>query len=79
MSQSTELLTQIEAATDWEMPVLRETSSEKKYTISESAELLTQIDAGRRHDALKDACLRRQEMQELNRLFCQTALGDNDV
>ena len=79
MSESTELLTQIEAATGWKMPVLRDIIKEKKYTISESAELLTQIDAGRGQDPLEDACLERQRMREFNGLFCQIALGDHNV
>ena len=45
--------------------------------MSESAELLTQIDADRGHDPLEDACLERPKMREFNILFCHIALEDH--
>ena len=47
--------------------------------MSESIELLAQIDAARGQDPLEDASLERPRMQEFNKLRCQIALGEHKV
>ena len=47
--------------------------------MSEYIELLAQIDATRGQGPLEDASLERSRMQEFNKQFCQTALGEHQV
>ena len=54
-------------------------SKTRKCQISDSMQLLAQIDAARGQDPLEDASLERPRMQSFNRSFCQITFGEHNV